>query len=164
MNDSYWICVKTRHGEEFKRNQRLQEVGYATYLPIRKTDIRTKRKNRTEISPFFPAYFFVKMDEGLDGTDIHPVKKEAMPVMFGGKIAKIRQIVIDDIVADEQGGIHLTKYQYEKGDPVEVKSGILKDYRAEIVRLTKQEKAIIRELTSGKEFEAKLTDVEPIEP
>jgi len=156
---SYWICCRTRYGDEFKKRDRLESLGFETYLPIRKTDIRTRRKCRTEISPLYPPYLFVRMIEGI--TDIHPVKRETQVVIFNGEAAKLTEALMRLIRHSESEAKQL-KSEYDIGDQIILNNGILKDYKGEIIKLSRTDRAIIREITTGKEFEVRLSDVRPI--
>jgi transcription antitermination factor NusG len=156
---SYWICCRTRYGDEFKKRDRLESIGFETYLPVRKTDIRTKRKCRTEVSPLYPPYLFVRVIEGI--TDIHPVKREAQIITFNGKPAEVKEYVMSIIRHSEKKAEQL-KSEYSAGDLITLNSGILKDYKGIIMQLSRTDRAIIREITTGKEFEIKLQDVRPV--
>jgi len=155
---SYWICCRTRYGDEFKKRDRLESLGFETYLPIRKTDFRTKRKCRTEVSPLYPPYLFVRVIEGI--TDIHPVKREAQIITFNGKTAEVKEYVMSIIRHSEKKAEQL-KSEYSAGDLITLNSGILKDYKGIIMQLSRTDRAIIMEITTGKQFEVKLTDIRP---
>lgn len=157
----YWICCRSQYGQEFKKNDRLQGIGYETYLPIRKTETRTRRKVRTETSPFYPPYLFIRVIEGL--TDIHPIKKEVKIVTLAGVPAKASDELINYIRSKEREGLHVVKFEYEQGDNIRLESGYFKDYEGKIIRISRGDKAIIKELTTGKEFEINLKDAKPID-
>jgi len=158
---SYWICCRTRYGDEFKKRDRLESLGFETYLPIRKTDIRTRRKCRTEISPLYPPYLFVRVTEGVEGTDIHPIKREAQIVIINGLPARVSEALIS-LIRHRESEAKQLKSEYDIGDQIILNSGILKDYKGEIIKLSRTDRAIIREITTGKEFEVRLSDVRPI--
>lgn len=158
---TYWICVRAKVGSEFKKRDRLNALNYTTYLPVKKTDIRTKRKQRTELSALFPPYFFVKIIEGL--TDLRPIKREAQIVHISGMPAEASDTLIDIIRAKEQDGIHATKHAYEEGDQVRMETGYFAGYEGAIRKLNKRDKAIISILATGKEVEINLKDAQPLE-
>lgn len=158
----YWICFRTDHGKEFKARELLQkEHMLQVYVPEKVTDIRTKRKCRTERSPLFPSYGFFWFIEGE--IDIHPIKKNVRVINYSGEPAKIRDEVIMGIRNKEKNGIRMTKSEYEKGDKIRLGSGIFAGYEGEIQKLTKSEKAVIRILNGGKDVEVYLDDIKPID-
>lgn len=158
---SYWICYRSQYGREFRVRDWLLSEHYEVYLPLKRTDIRTRRKCRTEVSPLYPPYGFIRVVEG--DVDIHPIKKQAKIVNIDGCPAKVTDYLINAIRRKEVNGIHIEKFEYEKGDKVRMDSGVWSGFEGEIVRLSKSEKAIIRILTSGKDVEVYLSDAQPID-
>jgi len=159
MNE-YWVCLQTVVGRELQSEQDLISLGYEVYLPRKLTDLRTRRKTRVIVEALYPSYMFLKVQDGINGTDLHPVKRVARIIQFGQDIAKASDALIEALKSLEDGGVHQSKHEYAEGDRVRFKSGALRHYEAVIQKVTNSERAILETLT-GTRIEAPLIDLEP---
>ena len=132
-----WYVVQTRNCQEQNTEQALLAKGYTVYLPLTLMDKRL-RKFPKVITPLFPTYLFIQMNEGED--DFHPIR-------FTPGVLKIVQMsiktidgveypyptpiathIIDGLRAlEDEQGIHDIQIDYMHGDKVRIKRGAFHD-------------------------------------
>lgn len=169
-----WYAVKCKHYRELETDIALNVRGIETYLPQTRKDKRNTHNKNLHTEPLFPSYLFIHMNEGED--DFYVVDKT--PGVIGTVKLTHREIdgemydyptVVPDAIIEElkaredEQGIHAVKYDYQKGDPIRIKSGPFHDVEA-LVTGTKDERvlALITILGKQQSIELNYGQVEPV--
>ncbi len=139
--DKNWLVIYTTPRAEKKVNERLEEQGIETYLPLYKT-IRqwSDRKKKVEL-PLFSSYVFVHVSvkERLQVLETDGVVRF---LYYLKKPAVVRPKEIDAIklFLHETEGL---KIKVEVGQKVEIASGPMEGVYGEVIRIGK-EKLLLR--------------------
>jgi len=124
-----WIVLFSQPNREFLVQSILAAEHIETYLPTVKP-AQTRKDRRKEI-PFFPRYLFARVDMAtVPESSLSWVPGMTSVVKFDGKIARVKQEMIDLI---RQRVAQVTDHGYgglQRGDRVRITSGPLRDIEA----------------------------------
>ena len=139
-----WIAVYTKPRHEKTVEKELQKKGYEVYLPMLKERRKWSDRKKWVEFPMFRSYVFVrtKIKNTLFVLQTPGVVKV---IKFGDEVAVVRDEIIKAIKLMIEGGYNPEPLNYFiKGDPVEVKDGLLKGLVGEVIRLDKNDRLLIR--------------------
>ena len=131
---SKWFLVFTKAREEKRAKKHLENQGFEVMLPI----IAFEEINQPEslvLETMFPRYLFVKINMKSDNwTIIKSTRGVSHLVIFGQKLAEVPSEVIVFLKKKTAGdGIFkhkITRQEFQKGDKLVIKKGILKGKEA----------------------------------
>jgi transcription antitermination factor NusG len=131
-----WLVIYTKSRSEKKVAERLLDIGFTVYCPLRtEVKIWSDRKKKVKV-PVFSSYVFVQVLEAerLKLLEVHGVVNF---VFWLGKPAVIRAIEIDSIKKFLSNyPLAKTKtFEIYKGQQVEVRYGQLKDKKGIITEI-----------------------------
>lgn len=133
--EAKWFAVYTKYKREKLVNQRLNEKGIQTYLPLQQFTRRYTRKVKKVELPLISCYIFTKI-----------TKQEYVPVLetpdvvhfvrFSSNLIAIpeEEIQILQRVVGENIEIELEPHAYQEGDEVEIIGGNLTGLKGKLVR------------------------------
>ena len=111
-------------GEELAYQQ-LANQGFDVYLPMCPRSVRRRDRHRTEVSPMFPRYLFVRPSHEEQGlASVRSTVGVQQLVRFGAEFAQAAEALVADIQAMEarlRGG--LEPLPFKAGDEVEITEG-----------------------------------------
>lgn len=123
-----WYLVHTKPGREAIASQNLERQGYVVYLPMVLQPVRRRGGWRDRITPLFPRYLFVQVDEGQQS--IAPIRSTlgvAQIVRHGANLAVVPNQIVTELRdrADSESGFHRISQpaMFEPGSPVKVAAG-----------------------------------------
>ena len=148
--ESHWYAVYTHSRAEKRVNERLNEVGIKTFLPMQKTLRQWSDRKKMIEKPLISSYVFVKVVprefpavRKIDGV-VKIITIDHKPVVIPEEQMKNLHILCSSDV-----DILVSEKVYLKGDLVEVIYGSLTGLRGELVRVGRKHKVIIRILEPG---------------
>ncbi|MFC2079903.1 UpxY family transcription antiterminator [Bacteroidota bacterium] len=151
MNDrklrqvDHWYAIYTRPRAEKQVNERLQEKGIHTFLPLQKKLRQwSDRKKWVEV-PLFSSYIFVKIKRS-SYDEVLRTDGVVKYISFEGKAATIPQDQIDNlkIIVDSNAEIETGVQSGEKGDMVRVKAGPLEGLRGVLISDGGRKKVLVQ--------------------
>ena len=148
--ERHWYAVYTFSRAEKRVNDRLEETGIETFLPMQKTLRQWSDRKKMVEKPLISSYIFVKV-----------VPKEFLTVKKTEGVVKIislenKPVVIPEdqmknlrILCNSDADVLVSDKAYLTGDLVEVIYGSLTGLRGELIRVGRKHKVIIRILEPG---------------
>ncbi len=121
-----WYVVYTKPRSEQKALLHLSEQGFLTYLPLFREKKRRKSRLLTDITPLFPNYLFIKLDDKHDNwTPIRSTPGVNKLVRFGDIPAKVPETFIETLRAneDDDGVQHFDQPKFAPGDRIRISDG-----------------------------------------
>jgi len=129
-----WFLIYTKAKEEKRAKKNLENQGFATYLPMIAYEKMDQSKS-ISLETMFPRYLFIKINLERDNwTHIKSTRGVSHLIVFGQKLATIPHQVMkflrtktdeNDIFRQE-----ITRREFQKGEKVIIKNGILKGQEA----------------------------------
>ncbi len=140
-NSRNWLVIYTTPRAEKKVNERLEEQGIETYLPLYKT-IRqwSDRKKKVEL-PLFSSYIFLHVSEKerLQALETDGVVR-FLYYLKNPAVVRPNEINAIKLFLQETDGL---KIKVEVGQKVEIASGPMEGVYGEVIRIGK-EKLLLR--------------------
>ncbi len=136
-NSPYWYAVHTRPRWEKKVASLLQDRGIENYCPLNKVLRQWSDRKKTVLEPLFKGYVFVQVDE-KNKWDLLSINGIVNYVHWLGKPAKIQNSEIDTIrrFLNEFEDIEVIENNMAVNKTVQVKQGVLMNYRGIVIELT----------------------------
>ena len=139
-----WYVLYTSAKAEKKAEQRLQQMGIETFLPLHKVKRRCSDRVKTVEVPLFNSYIFVKCNEH-QVRELPRVYGIARVVFYLNRPAIVREEEIEAI--KEFLVVAQNKKIITSGDNVEIITGPFKNKAGKVLHLTKTKaKLIIEEI------------------
>ena len=145
--NSKWFLVYTKAREEKRAKKNLENQGFETFLPMIAYEKISQPKS-ISLETMFPRYLFIKVNVERDNwTHIKSTRGVSHLVVFGDKIAAVPNAVVaflktrvddDDIVKQK-----VTRQEFQKGDKLVIKKGVLKGKEATFLSTTGKERVRI---------------------
>jgi len=156
---SRWMAIYTRPRAEKKVEQRLQQAGIESYLPLKKCKRRWSDRSKVVEMPLISSYVFVKCSE-QERINVLQTAGVVNFVFYRGKPAVIREEEMQRMwkfLAD-YGRMKLKVARFEPGQKVTVKAGPLTGKNGEVL-YTKNTRVGIRLETLGLQIQAEVEGV-----
>lgn len=132
MDNWYLIQFKTNSHRIAERN--LNQQGFRTFLPLQDFTITRGSKFLTRTKPLFPGYMFVRIE--LDATPWHKINSTlgvSRLICYNGVPKGVPTEVVSGLISRcDSSGRLLPPSAIHRGDPVEVQSGALANFIAEV--------------------------------
>jgi transcriptional antiterminator NusG len=127
-----WYALKTASRTKKKLNERLEEAGITSYLPLFKEMKQWSDRKKMVEEPMFRGYIFV-FTVSADFVKILELEGAVHFVKFGGKHATLDDEQIEFVRKVETNKLRfeVTQENFEEGDFVEVTQGALKGFKGE---------------------------------
>jgi transcriptional antiterminator RfaH len=123
-----WYLIHTKPAGEREAQRQLQRQDYGTYLPRLLQTVRRRGQPRVQITPLFPRYLFLNLDEGRQSlAPVHSTFGVASVVRFGARFATVPEAIVRQLREreDPQTGLHsLEPPRLTPGTPVRVTAGV----------------------------------------
>ncbi len=145
-----WYAVYTNSRAEKRVNDRLNELGIETFLPLQKTLRQWSDRKKLVEKPLISSYVFVK----VTAKEYFTVRKTdgvVKFIMIQGKPVPIPEAQITNlrILCGSDAEVELSSDVYAEGDMVEVIVGSLTGLRGELIRVGRKHKVVIRIIKHG---------------
>ena len=144
---SKWFLIYTKAKEEHRAKTNLENQGFQIFLPML-AFAKMNQSKSTTLEAMFPRYLFIKINLERDNwTHIKSTRGVSHLVVFGHKLAEVpRQVVAflktrvddNDIVKQK-----VTRQEFQKGDKLVIKKGVLKGKEATFLSKTGKERVRI---------------------
>jgi transcriptional antiterminator RfaH len=123
-----WYLIHAKPAGEREAQRHLQRQGYQTYFPRLLQTIRRNGQPHAQISPLFPRYLFLHLDEGRQClTPVRSTSGVANIVRFGMRFATVPDEIIRQLRAreDPESGLHSLRppSAFGPGMPVRIAGG-----------------------------------------
>jgi transcriptional antiterminator RfaH len=104
-----WYLIRTKPAAEATAQANLQRQGFEIYLPRVLSPVRRRGRWRDTVSPLFPRYLFLRLQEGLQA--LGPVRSSigvSDLVRFGSRYAVVPDPIVEALRAraDAATGLH----------------------------------------------------------
>lgn len=147
MKDAkHWYAVYTKPRWEKKVHARLLERGIETYCPLNK--VRKQWSDRVKLveEPLFKSYVFVRVLPE-NQAKVRMVDGVLNYVYWQGKPAVVKDREIEDIrrFLDEYEDVRVEALDLQPSDKVLIRSGVLMDKEATVVRVLHQAAEVVIE-------------------
>jgi transcriptional antiterminator RfaH len=148
--EKHWYAVYTHSRAEKRVNNRLNELGIETFLPLQKTLRQWSDRKKLVERPLISSYIFVKVIPKEFFT-VKTTDGVVKFIMLQGKPVVIPEIQITNlrILCGSDAEVAVSSDIYIKGDMVEVIYGSLTGLRGELIRIGKKHKVVIRIIQPG---------------
>jgi transcriptional antiterminator RfaH len=145
-----WYAVYTHARAEKRVNERLNEAGIETFLPLQKTLRQWSDRKKMVEKPLISSYVFVKAIP-KEFFAVKTTDGVVKFIMLQGKPVVIPDIQINNlrILCGSDAEVAVSSDVYAKGDMVEVIVGSLTGLRGELIRVGKKHKVVIRIIQPG---------------
>lgn len=123
-----WFVIQTKPAGEHRVERNLLNQEIETFLPMYETYRPVKGKMIRIILPLFPNYLFARLDLDLDYYRVRWTRGVSKILGNGIQPLPVSDRVVKAI-KDRSGEGNLVKLEedWKEGDPVQIRSGILKD-------------------------------------
>lgn len=123
-----WYLIHTKPAGESEAQLHLRRQGYPVYCPRLMQTVRRRGRSRVQISPLFPRYLFLQLDEGRQSlTPARSTTGVAAVVRFGARFATVPEELIGELRAHEDPltGLHKLREapSLSPGTPVRIAAG-----------------------------------------
>jgi transcriptional antiterminator RfaH len=123
-----WYLIHTKPAAEREAQRHLQRQGYQTYFPRLLQRLRRNGQPQMHITPLFPRYLFLHLDEGRQClTPVRSTSGVANIVRFGMRFATVPDEIIRQLRAreDPDSGLHSLRLPAPigPGTPVRIAAG-----------------------------------------
>jgi transcriptional antiterminator RfaH len=150
-----WYLIQTKPQQESLAAQNLTNQNYEVFFP------KTLIKDKT--IPLFPRYLFIQLDkQAQNWSPIRSTKGVANFVRFGLNFAKVPEQIILSIKAQEAqtGEKIITLNSHQKGDALEIKSGVFQGQQAIFKNYNRNDRIIVLLNLIGQQQEIELKEGE----
>ena len=139
-----WFAVYTKPRWEKKVAKILTTKGIENYCPLNKVQRQWSDRKKIILEPLFKGYVFVQIEESKKW-DIKSIDGILNYVYWLGKPAILKEKEIETIkkFLNEFDNIEVVENKLEKNNKVEIKHGILMDYKGVVLEI-KGNKALVR--------------------
>ena len=155
-----WYVVHTHAKAEDTARAHLARQGFTAYLPQYLRRRRHARRIDWVRTPLFPRYLFVAMDIArMRWRAVSSTIGVSRLVCHGDRPASVPAGVVEEIMAqrDEAGLVRLaTRIPFEKGEVIQVVSGVLTDAIGLFECMTDEERVIMLLDLLGRQVRVKL--------
>jgi transcriptional antiterminator RfaH len=145
-----WYAIYTNSRAEKRVNDRLNEIGIETFLPLQKTLRQWSDRRKLIEKPLISSYVFVKAipKEFFEVKKIDGVVKF---IMIQGRPVPIPEVQINNlrILCGSDAEVEMSSDVYSRGDMVEVIVGSLMGLKGELIRVGRKRKVVIRIIQPG---------------
>ena len=142
---THWYAIYTKPRSEKKVYERMCQIGYKAYLPLA-TSIREWSDRKKKVSvPLISGYVFVNTDKDTL-FDMLRIQGTLGILRYLGKPAVIRDYEIENLkilMCDSAELSQLESVQYEKGEEVEVISGLFKGLKGYSVNIQGKHRIVV---------------------
>lgn len=140
-----WYLLYTRPNHERKIAAYLQELGMEHYLPMVKTELKKLHQRKPGLTPLFPSYIFIYLDNVKDYYTASNAPGVINFVKLGGQLAKVDPQVIQSIklLLDQDIKIDVVN-EFIAGQEIVVKTGPFCGLSGEIIKYLGKKKVQIR--------------------
>jgi transcriptional antiterminator RfaH len=135
--DRRWFAVNTQPSSETRACVNLERQGWQTFCPRTYRTIRSGRRVKTELRPFFPGYVFVSLDLRVDGwRSVGSTFGVRAIVRNGDQPTAVPEGIVEGLMAmtQEDGRIVFTA-DMQPGDKVKFLSGPFAEMIGSLERL-----------------------------
>jgi transcriptional antiterminator RfaH len=141
----HWYALYTRPRAEKQVNERLQEKGIHSYLPLQKKLRQWSDRKKWVETPLFSSYIFVKIDRS-SYDEVLKTDGVVKYISFEGKAATIPPEQIDNlrIIVDSNADVETEWETRRRGDRVRVNGGALKGLTGELISDGTRRKVLVR--------------------
>jgi len=131
----HWYAVYTKPRWEKKVNTFLTDKGIESYCPLNKVHKQWSDRVKLVEEPLFKSYVFVRIP-AEEHADVRLVSGVLNFVYWLGKPAIIKQVEIDRIkrFLNQHENVTVESMQVKPDDMVVIRSGILMDKKAKVIR------------------------------
>lgn len=109
-----WYVVYTKPLGEQTAQSNLERQGYEVYFPRLLQAVRRRQRWLDRISPLFPRYLFLRLDEGRQSLQpVHSTLSVSAVVRFGSRYAVVPDRIITNLRtrAEGESGLHRLRRQ-----------------------------------------------------
>lgn len=165
MTGMDWYCLRSAQGREFTVEVALLSEGIEAHCFRQRVDTRRSRFTRVVVEPAFPGYVFFRRSDKLASFD--PVRHirnvvEIVRQTYGADGARYPTRIPDSLIRSlqerEENGVLPSKHQYERGDRIRLKAGVLSGYEGSVEAVKNR---ILVYLDSGVRMQVRQRDIEP---
>jgi transcription antitermination factor NusG len=146
IEGKHWYAVYTKPRWEKKVHARFLERGIEAYCPLNK--VRKQWSDRVKMveEPLFKSYVFVRVTPG-DQTAVRMVDGVLNYVYWQGKPAVVKDQEIEDIrrFLNEYADVRVESLDLRPSDKVLIRSGVLMDKEATVLRVLHQAAEVVIE-------------------
>ncbi|MGQ8338387.1 UpxY family transcription antiterminator [Sunxiuqinia sp. A32] len=147
LNSKYqWYAVYTRSRYEKKLYKLLESQNIECYLPLKVEDKQWSDRVKKIEEPLLRSYLFVKVSN-KEYYKVLNTDGAVRYISFNGKAASIPEKQIEDLklfLLHFNQNIEATVDDLERGDKVEVKSGLLKGVKGEVIEIRGKNRIVLR--------------------
>ena len=150
-----WYLIQTKPQQEDIASQNLSNQDFDVFHP------KAIIKNKTV--SLFPRYLFIQLDDkNQNWTPIRSTRGVANFVRFGLSFAIVPNNIIKLIKINQQQTIEklINIYSHQKGDSIEIKSGVFKGQKAVFQNYNSQDRVTILLKLIGQQQELELSEKE----
>jgi transcriptional antiterminator RfaH len=104
-----WYLIHTKVSGETSSQLNLERQGYEVYLPRFVNGVRLAGRWRERVTPLFPRYLFLRLDEGRQPlSPVHSTVGVATVVRFGSRYTIVPDKVLQELRdrEDPHSGLH----------------------------------------------------------
>src|SRR3569833_4086507 len=104
-----WYLIHTKVSGEMSAQQNLERQGYEVYLPRLVQSARFAGRWRERVTPLFPRYLFLGLDDGRQSLrPVHSTIGVAAVVRFGFQYTVVADLVLQELRnrEDPETGLH----------------------------------------------------------
>jgi transcriptional antiterminator RfaH len=143
--DTFWNLIYTSPKMEKKIYEELCKSSIDAFLPLQKMLRQWSDRKKMVEMPLFSRYIFVKAN-AIEQWKILSIKGVMHYVSFGGAMAKIKDEVVDNLklLSNKQNVFVEGISPLEVGNQLEVKEGIFKGLKGEIISRNGKKKLLVR--------------------
>ncbi len=150
-----WYLIQTKPQQDDIASQNLSNQDFDVFHP------KAIIKNKTV--SLFPRYLFIQLDDkNQNWTPIRSTRGVANFVRFGLSFAIVPNNIIKLIKINQQQTIEklINIYSHQKGDSIEIKSGVLKGQKAVFQNYNSQDRVTVLLKLIGQQQELELSEKE----
>jgi len=161
-----WYAVNTHPAAEAKACFNLKRQGWETFYPKTLKTIKSGRRIRSELRPFFPGYVFVSLDPYLDGwRAVDSTLGVRSIVKNGDSPSAVPRGIVEGLkqMTEEDGRIVSTSH-LKTGENVRFLSGPFADMVGALERLDATGRVLVLLDILGRvtQVQAKAADLAPV--
>ncbi len=150
-----WYLIQTKPQQEDIASQNLSNQDFDVFHP------KAIIKNKTV--SLFPRYLFIQLDDkNQNWTPIRSTRGVANFVRFGLSFAIVPNNIIKLIKINQQQTIEklINIYSHQKGDSIEIKSGVFKGQKSVFQNYNSQDRVTVLLKLIGQQQELELSEKE----
>jgi len=161
-----WYAVNTHPAAEAKACFNLKRQGWETFYPKTLKTIKSGRRIRSELRPFFPGYVFVSLDTRLDGWRAVDSTLGVRAIVKNGDLpSAVPRGIVEGLMqmTEEDGRIVFTSH-LKAGENVRFLSGPFADMVGALERLDANGRVLVLLDILGRvtQVKAKAADLGPV--